>query len=202
MQPSAGKDDQVLGSVASKRILQMSFSYENNVTEKLALLLSDDHEYTVMIIDLKFDSGKGKNNKGSKAGRKGEPEFIHLNKEPIEKTFTEILTKVTFNPKNDTELCTSGVNHWKVWRLNPDNQLKSAQPFHKNIPTTNRTFTDHIWIDKTQLLGCTSEGEFYFVDGNGTELKQVEEHVFQDSDANSHVVCIQKFSKGFFLASN
>lgn len=86
--------------------------------------------------------------------------------------------------------------------MNPEGQLKSAQPFDKKIPTTNRNFTDHVWIDKTQLLGCTSEGEFYFVDGNGTELKQVEEHAFQESDSNSHVVCIQKFSKGFFLASN
>ena len=85
MQPSAGKDDQVLGSVASKRILQMSFSYENNVTEKLALLLSDDHEYTVMIIDLKFDSGKGKNNKGSKAGR------ININKGSIFEGFACLL---------------------------------------------------------------------------------------------------------------
>jgi hypothetical protein len=33
----------------------MSFSNENNVTEKLALLLSDDIEFTVMILDLKID---------------------------------------------------------------------------------------------------------------------------------------------------
>jgi hypothetical protein len=84
----------------------------------LALLLSDDHESTVLIVNLKVDmkTGKGKD-KGS--NRSAVPEFIQLKVE-CEKPFPEVLNKVTFNPKNDTELCTSGVNHWKVWRLNPE----------------------------------------------------------------------------------
>lgn len=60
------KDEFVVeGATQSKRIIQMSFSNQNNENNNLALLLSDDHEYTVLILNLKDEKGKGKDGKNN-----------------------------------------------------------------------------------------------------------------------------------------
>jgi WD40 repeat protein len=40
------------------------------------------------------------------------------------------ITKITFNPKDNHQVCTSGHNHWKLWRVQ-ENTFKSMQAFVK-----------------------------------------------------------------------
>jgi hypothetical protein len=130
-------------------------------------------------------------------GRVAQPEFITLRVE-AQYVSNNLLTKVSFNPKEDQFLCTSGQNEWKVWRFN-DGQLKNAQPFSRQVPM-NRKYTEHLWLDRNQIIGCTATGEMYYVEKQ--ECMQSIDNAFMSEDNNSHVTAIQKYSKGFFIASD
>lgn len=39
----------------------------------------------------------------------------------------QLIRKASFNPKDDTQLCTSGINHWKTWILK-DGIFKNDKP--------------------------------------------------------------------------
>lgn len=66
------------------------------------------------------------------------------------------LKKITFNPKDNHQICTSGSGHWKLWRVQ-ENTFKPMAPFGKI--NQNQIFTDHAWLDDEKLVASTSEGE-------------------------------------------
>ena len=109
----------------------------------------------------------------------------------------QVIDRVSFNPSEDTVVCTSGPNHWKVWRI-ADNVLKQMPPLGK--VSQNRVYTEHCWLDKNKLIGCTIEGEMFYVEDY--QLKKEIENAFNSDDNISYVVSIKPFSKGFFIGSN
>ena len=110
----------------------------------------------------------------------------------------QVIDRVSFNPGEEPPtICTSGPNHWKVWRLG-ENILKPLPPLSK--VSQNRVYTEHCWLDKNKLIGCSMEGEMFYVEEG--VLKQEIENAFNSDDNISYVVSIKPFSKGFFIGSN
>ena len=109
----------------------------------------------------------------------------------------QVIDRVSFNPSEDTVVCTSGPNHWKVWRIH-ENMLKAMPPLSK--VSQNRVYTEHCWLDKNKLIGCSIEGEMFYLEDY--QLKKEIENAFNSDDNISYVVCIKPFSKGFFIGSN
>jgi len=102
----------------------------------------------VVVLDLRNESvhtSKHQQSSGMGQSQAAPPQLVSL---PIfaQHNFTNLLCKVTFNPKDDLLLCTTGAMEFKVWRL-VDGVFKSAQPFAKSIPS-GRTYTEHLWIDR------------------------------------------------------
>ena len=56
-----------------------------------------------------------------------------------------------------------------------------------------------MWLERNQLVAGTSEGEIYLVDN--CELHQFIDNAFMTEESHP-VVAMQKFSKGFFVASD
>ena len=97
-------------------------------------------------------------------GRSNLPEFVSLRVEAVHH-FKNIMSKISFNPKENSNLCVSGINEFKVMRLT-DGMLKNAHPFNSKQVPPNRTFTEHLWLDRYNLIGCTSDGEMYYIEGH------------------------------------
>jgi WD40 repeat protein len=106
-----------------------------------------------------------------------------------------VVTKITFNPNDSHQVCTSGVNHWKLWRI----QENTFKPMPNFQGVGNHTFTDHCWLGDDKLAGCTSEGEIIILEE--FMQKQIIENAFM-SEQIYGVSCIQPYSKGFFIASD
>ena len=49
------------------------------------------------------------------------------------------------------------------------------------------------------MIGCTREGSVYYFENN--EMKKEYDNAFNSEDSSSQVVCLRKFSKGFFVGS-
>lgn len=71
------------------------------------------------------------------------------------------IVKISFNPKDWTQICTSGNGHWKIWRLQ-EGTFKQAPQFTKTNQA--RDYTDHCWLDDDKLIVGTEAGEIFFVD--------------------------------------
>jgi len=106
-----------------------------------------------------------------------------------------VVTKITFNPNDNHQVCTSGHNHWKLWRI-LDNTFKALPNFQG---VGNHIFTDHCWLGDNRLAGCTSEGEIVILEE--FHQKQIIENAFMSEEIFG-VSCIQPYSKGFFIGSD
>lgn len=106
-----------------------------------------------------------------------------------------VVSKITFNPNDSHQVCTSGHNHWKLWRIQ-ENTFKPMPNFHG---VGNHIFTDHCWLGDDRLAGCTSEGEIIILEE--FNQKQIIENAFMSDDIYG-VTCIQPYSKGFFIGSD
>jgi hypothetical protein len=63
--------------------------------------------------------------------------------------------------------------------------MKASKKF-ENIP--KRKWTEHMWLGSNQLVGCTFEGELYFIEKE--EVKETRENAFMSEEANSYVVAL------------
>jgi len=108
-----------------------------------------------------------------------------------------ILKRITFNPKDNHQVCTSGNGHWKLWRVQ-ENTFKPMPPLMKN--QQNHFYLEHAWLDDEKLVGCTAEGELFILEN--FEQKQHVENAFNSDEHLMHVSCLTPFSKGFFVASD
>jgi len=106
-----------------------------------------------------------------------------------------VVTKITFNPNDNHQVCTSGQNHWKLWRI----QENIYKPMSNFPAMGNHNITDHCWMDKERLAGCTSEGEIIILED--FQQKQIIENAFMSEEIFS-ISCIQPYNKGFFIGSN
>lgn len=109
----------------------------------------------------------------------------------------QVIDRVSFNPGDENVICTSGPNHWKVWRIH-ENILKQMPPLTR--VSQNKVYTEHCWLDKNKLIGATLEGELYYVEDY--QLKDEFSNAFNSDENSSCVVSIKPFSKGFFIGSN
>lgn len=103
---------------------------------------------------------------------------------------------MTFNPKDDGTLCTTGRNHFKIWRI-IEGQLKQAQQLKRM--KENHFFTEHCWLDRHKLVACTKVGEVFYLENY--EMLQEIDSAFS-ADDNSYVVALEKFQHGFYVASD
>lgn len=108
------------------------------------------------------------------------------------KTF---LKKITFNPKDNHQVCLSGNGHWKLWRVQ-ENTFKAMPPFQKVSQQNN--YTVHEWLEEDCLIAGTQEGELFSL--NNFEKDQNIDSAWNTEEIMA-VTCIQKYSKGFFVAS-
>lgn len=109
--------------------------------------------------------------------------------------------RLTFNPKDNNQVVTTGNGHWKMWRLQ-ESTFKPLPQFAK-IPQ-NHKYTEHLWLDDDKMVATTSEGELFIVEG--TEMKQYVENAFNttqdDENEIVNITAIKEFTKGFFVASD
>ena len=73
----------------------------------------------------------------------------------------QVIDRVSFNPGEESVVCTSGPNHWKVWRIH-EGILKQMPPLSK--VSQNRVYTEHCWLDKNKLIGASVEGEMFYIE--------------------------------------
>jgi len=164
-----------LESQQHKKITQMSFS-ETGSCKYVSLIITDGVDSKVVVLD-----------------------WISINTK-VEAAMDcpkQIIHKATFNPKDDTKLCTTGVNHWKVWKT-VDGSFKQMS----QLPRMNQNhhYTEHCWLDKNKLISFTMDGEMYFLIDE--DVKKLDQNAFNVDDNISHVVTIEKFDKGFYIASD
>jgi WD40 repeat protein len=95
--------------------------------------------------------------------------FDWYSKEKVMATYDfqgQEISKISFNPKDWNQICTSGPNHWKIWRIQ-EGTFKQAPQFTKM--NQNRNYTDHVWLDDDKLIVGTMMGELFFVDNFETK---------------------------------
>lgn len=122
-----------------------------------------------------------------------------------------VATKVSFNPEDTNQVCTTGQNHWKVWRVQ-EGALRSEPSFQEQ---TSSIYTDHCWLSKDKIAGCTSEGQIVIFEkvpdpsskaiSNKVSLKFIQKQVIGNafmSEDVFNISCIKTYSKGFFVASD
>ena len=80
-----------------------------------------------------------------------------------------------------------------------DGQLKNDKIIGGGKFSLNQEWTQHCFLDKTKMIGCTKDGNMFYIENN--ELRKEYENAFNSDEGNSYVVCIRKFSKGFFIGS-
>ena len=88
------------------------------------------------------------------------------------------IDRVTFNPADEArEVCVSGHNIWALYTikdgikdgiLNPTNKnfCEQITKARRHILTTSNQktiITEHCWIDRERLIGCTMTGEMYYM---------------------------------------
>jgi cilia- and flagella-associated protein 57 len=85
-----------------------------------------------------------------------------------------------------------------------DGGLKLGLPFSQKL-NLNRHWTQHCWLDEKKLIGCTIDGEMYYIENDVQnkmfDIKKEFENAFNTDETQSHVVAIQRFNKGFFIGS-
>ena len=101
------------------------------------------------------------------------------------------IDRVTFNPSAEVrEVCVSGHNIWAMYTikdgtkdgiLNPTNknflELITRARRHASATGSIKTiFTEHCWLERNRLLGCTQTGEMYYLEDY--LLKRVHENAF------------------------
>ena len=90
-----------------------------------------------------------------------------------------LIDRVTFNPSDETrEVCVSGHNIWALYSikdgikdgiLNPTNKnfCELIMKARRDIPKSmahKTIFTEHCWLEKNRLIGCTKTGEMYYLE--------------------------------------
>lgn len=178
----AGQED----DQPQKNIVSLSFSSDNKY---LAIVLSDKNLDTKALI---YDWQ-------TKNKLIASYDFYH-----------QEITKISFNPKDWQQICTSGPNHWRVWRMQ-ESSFKQVPQFQKI--RQDRHFTDHCWLGDDKLLVGTQLGELIYVDN--FEQKQVIENAYITGGLGQgpigedgkvlppmNVALIKPYSLGFFVASD
>ena len=89
--------------------------------------------------------------------------------------------------------------------LNPTNtnfyQVIAKNRRHISFAANQKIiFTEHCWIDRNRLIGCTLTGEMYYFQDN--QLNRTHENAFNNEESHSYIISIIPFSKGFFLGSS
>lgn len=112
----------------------------------------------------------------------------------------QLVKKVSFSPTEKDVLVTTGANHFRVWKI-VDGQFKPMQQVKIN---QQHVYTDHIWLEKEELLVFSQDGEMYLYlvrDVCNYSLSNEFESAFQAEDS-THVIAVSRFSKGFLVSSN
>ena len=127
----------------------------------------------------------------------------------------QVIDRVTFNPAEEArEVCVSGHNIWGLYSikdgvkdgiLNPTNKnfCELITKAKRDIPRSSHQktiFTEHCWLERNRLIGCTQTGEMYYL--KDYALHRHHPNAFQSDENNSYVVSIKTFSKGFYIGSN
>ena len=91
-----------------------------------------------------------------------------------------LIDRVSFNPTDPREVCVSGHNIFQLFIikdgvkdgiLNPTNtnfyQVIAKNRRHLSFAANQKiVFTEHCWIDRNRLIGCTLTGEMYYFQDN------------------------------------
>lgn len=72
-----------------------------------------------------------------------------------------VIEKFSFNPRDSQQFCTTGPNHFKVWRIQ-DVGLKQLPACQKLIQD-GKIYTDHCWLDDDRLVSATATGELFIL---------------------------------------
>ena len=124
----------------------------------------------------------------------------------------QTIKRLTFNPKDNNQIVTSGNNHWRLWKIQ-ENIFKPMPQFSAKIPQ-NHNFVDQVWLDEEKQMTTTADGELFIAEG--MEMKQYIENAFNTGlgagqtgdDGNDsvdeivNITAIKEFAKGFFVGSD
>ncbi|EGR29862.1 WD repeat protein [Ichthyophthirius multifiliis] len=125
--------------------------------------------------------------------------FIDLlaNKKDIAGLILKIpITKVTISPKDNHQVAISGINCFKILRVQEGSFAYVSENI-KRLPQ-NQTFTDHIWFDEKKIALSNDKGEIYIIQEN--EVKQYIESGFQIEGLG--INCMVAFTKGLIIGSD
>eukprot|EP00002_Diphylleia_rotans_P028089 TRINITY_DN5662_c0_g1_i1.p1 TRINITY_DN5662_c0_g1~~TRINITY_DN5662_c0_g1_i1.p1 ORF type:complete len:989 (+),score=210.63 TRINITY_DN5662_c0_g1_i1:224-3190(+) len=101
------------------------------------------------------------------------------------------ISRVCFNPNDNSILTTTGPNYLKIWTLQ-DGGLKGSNVIMKKDP---QAYTDHCWVSGDTFVVATDIGEILVVTQG--EMKQVISRALQTI---SPITSICPYSKGFLAA--
>jgi len=80
--------------------------------------------------------------------------------------YKQEVSKITFHPKDNYKVCTSGVNQLQLWSVN-DGTFKPKQEF-QGLPSARRdcedlNYSDHCWTPDDLIAACTDQGDIFAV---------------------------------------
>jgi hypothetical protein len=81
--------------------------------------------------------------------------------------YKQDITKITFHPKDNHKVCTSGTDNFQMWSMQ-EGTFKPLSEF-KNLPTSAKlnesiVFTDHTWTENDYLIGCSKTGDLFVIE--------------------------------------
>eukprot|EP00743_Colponemidia_sp_Colp-15_P006147 GILK01006607.1.p1 GENE.GILK01006607.1~~GILK01006607.1.p1 ORF type:complete len:1413 (-),score=360.36 GILK01006607.1:147-4334(-) len=116
------------------------------------------------------------------------------NKPVASYTLNSPVNRISFNPGDAHQLCTTGPNHFRLWRI----QESTLKPFPAFTNLKDKHFTDHAWTDDERIVGTCLEGEIYIVEQ--CVVKQIIDAGLQEKGIPIHTV--KTFSKGFIVGGD
>ncbi|EAR88012.2 WD domain, G-beta repeat protein (macronuclear) [Tetrahymena thermophila SB210] len=105
------------------------------------------------------------------------------------------ITKVSISPKDNHMVAISGLNCFKILRVQKSAFVYIGDNI-KRLPQT-QNFTDHIWFEENKIALCNDQGQVYIIQDN--EVKQYIVNGFEKEGVG--ISCMASFTKGLILAN-
>ena len=111
-------------------------------------------------------------------------------------SFGSKVTNLTISPEDAYCLCSSGQNHWRIWKVE-EKAFKGQNPFSGIDRTQN--YLDHDWINQNTIIAISDGGETYVV--RHFEVIQIIGNAF-GRGVDASLTVVKCTSKGFFVGSS
>lgn len=105
------------------------------------------------------------------------------------------INKVTLDPNNKDQMCFSGINHARIWRVQGA-ALKLAPAILKL--DQKRNYTEHAWLENNWLVFGDSQGELSFAYDNKECVKIIKAF----GDIPDSISCIMSYRSGFLVGGD